>query len=291
MDPAIHCAAPPAGAVSGRSTLRRGYFLAVAAFALVVGVVGVLFPQGLPEVLPFSLPVLHARFVGALYAGGAACMLLAAWARSTLAVRSTLDLTGVWTGALLLVTALRWRDFDLTHKGLWAWLGAYLVFPLGAWWLRRTEGPVQVPTALRIRQAWVPAVLRAQGLLLLALAAGLFAWPDDAGSVWPWRISPFLAQVYAGPLLALALTSLLLARRRNWAEIRIPCTGLAVFAGLALQAFALHASVFDPARVVTWCWLAALGLVGGVAARLAVLAARQEQAVAWAIATRTGAEA
>jgi hypothetical protein len=261
-----------------RSSLRRAYFAAVAALALLVAVVGLLLPHSLPEVLPFDLPPLHARFVGALYAGGAICMLLAWRTRSALAVRSTLDLTAMWTGALLCLTALRWGDFDLHHKGLWVWLAAYLAFPLGAWWLRRTEAPLPVPPRQHVRQGWVLALLRTQGMLLLAVAVGLFAWPGAAGVLWPWRISAFLAQVYAGPLLAVSLTCLLLAHRRHWAELGPPCTGMAVFAGLAVLASALHLPLFDPARVVTWCWLAGLCAIGAGSAWLAHLAARQGRA-------------
>lgn len=274
-----------------RSSLQRGYFLTVAAFALVVAVLGLLWPQALPQALPFALPPLHARFVGALYAGGALCMLMASRSASALEVRTTLDLTGLWTGTLLVVTALRWDDFDNQHKGLWAWLAAYAVFPLGAAWLRGTEGRLAVPRAGRIGVAWVPRLLRVQGLLLLALAAALFVWPGSAGVAWPWKISPFLAQVYAGPLSALALTSLLLARRRHWAELRFPCAGISALAALALLASALHAPLFDPSRASTVCWFCALALIAGSNARLAALAARRAPDAAAAAAAGRGAPA
>ncbi len=258
--------------------LQAPYFLAVMLFALVVGTVGLLRPDFLPEVLPVALPALHARIIGALYMAGAACMLLAARAKSRLAVRTTLDLTGVWTGTLLVITALRWSDFDMGHKGLWPWLAAYVLFPIGAAWLRRIPVTLELCAARRIRQPWVLQLLTTQGLLLMALAIASFGWPGAASLWWPWRTPPLLSQVYAGPLLALGLSSLLLAQRRNWCELRIPCTGLALFAALALLALALHAQLLNPGRVALWCWLLALILMLGLNVCLALLAARKDPA-------------
>lgn len=262
----------------GAAALQAAYFLAVMLFALVVGTVGLLRPDSLPEVLPLQLPALHARFIGALYMAGAVCMLLAARTKTRLAVRTTLDLTGVWTGTLLVITALRWGDFDIGHRGLWAWLAAYVLFPIGAAWLRRVPVTLELRAAPRIRQPWVLQLLLAQGLLLMALAIASFAWPGAASLWWPWKTPPVLAQVYAGPLLALGLSSLLLARRGNWRELRIPCTGLALFAALALLAFALHAHLLNPARAALWCWLLALALMLGLNVRPALMAAREEPA-------------
>ena len=129
-------------------------------------------------------------------------------------------------------------------------------------------------------------LLRLQGLLLMALAAVLFARPASAGVVWPWKISPFLAQLYACPLLALALASLQLARRLNWAELRIPCAGTAAFAVLALLGSALHAPLFDPTRATTAGWVLALVMMAGLNTGLAAMATGRGHAASAAVAAR-----
>ena len=244
--------------------LERSYFVVVAGFTLWVGWFGFLRPQEILRALPWPMPPLHARFVGALYLAATVFLLLSALARTRLQTRSILDIAGVWTGCLLLVTVLQWRQFDLARVQVWYWVGAYVAFPLAAAGLRRAAPPVAVPASARMRQAWVPRVLQVQGTALVVLAALLLVWPGSAQHFWPWKITPLLAQVYAGPVAAFGVGSLLLARRRNWPEARLPLLGQATFAGLALAASCWHWPLFtpgSPSRVIWFCTLALLAAV------------------------------
>ena len=104
--------------------------------------------------------------------------------------------------------------------------------------------------------------------MLLALAAACFFAPQWIVTIWPWKISPFLAQVYSGPLIAYAVANLILAARRNWPETLIPAVGTLVFAGLALIASLRHSALFTPGSPSQIVWFAALVLVALFAAFL-----------------------
>src|SRR3712207_5496311 len=54
---------------------QRIYFAAVGAFAMLVGVWGYFLPSRIDQVIPWLLPPLHARFLGAMYLSGATFML------------------------------------------------------------------------------------------------------------------------------------------------------------------------------------------------------------------------
>jgi hypothetical protein len=91
---------------------------------------------------------------------------------------------------------------------------------------------------------------------------------------WPWKITRLLAQIYSAPLLSYGVGSLLLARQRTWAEIRVATTAMLVFTAGVLLASAIHRNLFS-ARLATWLWFGGftiatliLGLLTGRAFQL-----------------------
>jgi len=255
--------------------LQRCYFFVVMGFTLFVGSFGFLWPQEILRALPWPMPPLHARFVGALYLGASLFLLLALLARSRLQTRTIVDIAFVWTGWLLVVTVVHWDRFDPARVQVWYWVGAYTTFPAVAWWLRRAGPPPVVPPEARISDAWVPPLLAGLGTLLIALAAALFLRPGSAVDVWPWKITPFLAQLYSGPLLGFGAGCGLLAARRNWPETLIPMLGLGSAALLVLLGSSWHLALFTPGSPSKALWFGSLGVVAVLSTILSGGALRQ----------------
>jgi hypothetical protein len=179
-------------------------------------------------------------------------------------VRLVPAITALWTGGLLLITLLHLEAFDLATTQTRIWFGAYVAYPLiGIWILvrRRGVGPDLGPAAA----TWTRRLLIAQGILLSAVGCALLAAPRPMAAAWPWPVTALLAQIYSAPLLAYGIGSLLLARARTWREIRIPVTGIGLFALLALLGSVLHRALFDVGDPVAWVWFGALAAVAGLA--------------------------
>jgi hypothetical protein len=85
------------------------------------------------------------------------------------------------------------------------------------------------------------------GLVLLVV-------PGSMISVWPWKITQLLAQLYSAPFLSYGIGSLLLSRCMTWAEVRIPVTATLVFAVGVLIASILHRGLFSTADISDWSW-------------------------------------
>lgn len=258
---------------------HRVYFFVVIWFTLWVGFFGTFRPEEILRALPWPVPPLHARFIGAFYLSATVFLLLALFAKSLLAVRTIVLMAFTWTGWLLLVTFMHWETFDFSRPQPWFWVVAYVLFPIGAAWLAWAGPAIPRPAASPMTEAWIVAGLRLQGSLLGVLAAACFLAPQWVVTIWPWKISPFLAQVYSGPVIAYAVASLVLAARRNWPETLIPATGTLVFAALALLASLRHLALFAPGSPSQIVWFATLGSVAFFAAYLvhrALRAARSQ---------------
>ena len=258
--------------------VHRGYFFVVLLFTAWVGFFGFFRPQEILRALPWPVPPLHARFIGALYLAATVFLCLAMLARTRLQVRTIVDIAFVWTGWLLLVSLIHWGSFDFGREQAWFWWVAYIAFPVMAAWLIWARPPcvtsefssefssdlssanlaVSLPRQASMTQRWAPILLRVQGLLLVTLAAALMLVPSWVVGLWPWKISSFLAQVYSGPVLGLGVGSLLLAARRNWPETLIPSVGMLVFAVLALIGSAQHLGLFVRGSASQIIWFGSL---------------------------------
>src|SRR5918911_243571 len=107
---------------------QRLYFAAVALLAAWVGFWGYARPSRVERALPFSVPPLHARFLGAMYLSGVVfmlgCMLCRRWA----SVRVVVPMIAVWTGMLLVVSLLHLGSFDFGRSQTLVWFAAYAVY-------------------------------------------------------------------------------------------------------------------------------------------------------------------
>ena len=255
---------------------HRFFFAAVGVLALWVGVWGYFFPAHVNLALPWLVPPLHARFLGAIYFSATVLMVGCLLARQWAEVHVVMLMIAIWTGMLFVISVLHLADFNPAGPPTYVWFAAYFFYPLIALWLTwRNRGsasleagsPPRLPVVVR-------ASLLAQGLAISVLALALLFAPGPMTAVWPWKITPLLAQVYSGPFLAYGIGSLLFARCQTWREVRIAFFAGWVFAGGVLLASLIHHALFSLTNLSTWLWFGAFAwavLIMSVLCALALL--------------------
>ena len=252
---------------------ERAYFAAVGALALWVGGWGYFVPTEVERAIPFAVPPLHARFLGAVYLSGLAIMVGALLARHWGQIRPVPIITALWTGGLCVISLFYLDRFDFAEPQPWFWFAAYILYPLIALalaWSHRSpldrgaSGDGAVP-------AWARRYLVVQGVALSVMALALLLAPDAMVDLWPWPIERLLAQIYSAPFLAYGVGSLFLARLRTWSEVRVVVLGMLVFTTGVLVASVLHRGLFSAADVADVLWFALFAVATAV---LGVLAAR-----------------
>lgn len=250
--------ATPAGrAVRRPQKIYYGFVLALAA---IVGIRGMFTPADIGETLPFSVPPLHARFLGSIYLSGMLGMALSIRAKYWHEVRVATSMIAIWTGMLCVVSILHLEVFDWTRVQVWIWFVAYIAYPIiGAWivWQQRSvsDSASGAPLSPLLR-----AYFNAQGVLVTLLALFLLIAPNFMAAIWPWEITPVLAQIYGAPFLSYGLGSLMMARQRDWAEVRIVAYAELLFAAGVLIASSIHSSLFDFSALATWLWFGGFGI-------------------------------
>src|SRR5258706_5606966 len=251
---------------------QRVFFAAVGLLALRVGFVSYFFPAEVVRVIPWQVPPLHARFLGSIYLSAVAFVICSLLARRWNEVRVMVPMIAIWTGMLLIVSFLHLDEFDYSRLQVWIWFGAYTLYPLiavGLSWLQRADtGHLEASAPL---PAWARFYLIAQGIVLTALGLALLVAPSAMGSVWPWKATPLLLQIYSAPFLSYGLGSLLMARQKVWEEVRGGVMAILVFSLLAFVASLLHRKLFSFAETPDRIWFAGFGIA---TAMLAVLSAR-----------------
>lgn len=257
---------------------ERLYFGAVGLLALWVGIWGYFIPAKVDQAIPWLVPPLHARFLGAMYLSGTAFMIGGILARYHAEIRIMVRVILIWTGMLFVVSLFYLREFDYSRTQVWIWFGAYILYPAIALWLmwkdRALDDRLDDPSL----PGWVRAYLQVQGILVSALALVLLLAPDFMVNVWPWKITRLLAQIYSAPFLAYGLSSLMSSRVRTWAEIRVIVMATFVFALGVLLASMIHRALFSPADVSTWLWFGGFAVATVVLGVLSVLALQARRA-------------
>lgn len=238
------------------------YFAVVGALAVWVGFWGFFKPLEVATAIPWTVPPLHARFLGSMYLSGAAFMVGCMAARRWCQVRVVVPMIAIWTGLLFVVSVLHLEEFDRSLMQTKVWFGAYLVYPLIAIMFSvRHRGddaidadhPADLP-------GWLGRYLVAQAAVLFVLGGALLLAPGYMVAVWPWKITPLLAHLYGAPFLSYAAGSVLLSRERAWPHVRVGIVGLLVFAASVLVSSVLHRALFSAGDTSDWLWFGALAL-------------------------------
>ena len=98
---------------------QRIYFAAVGALALWVGLWGYFLPTQVDRAIPWMVPPLHARFLGAMYLSAVAFTLGCIFSRQYAEVRITVFMTVIWTGMLFVISLFYLPEFDFTRGQVW----------------------------------------------------------------------------------------------------------------------------------------------------------------------------
>ena len=118
------------------TTGQRIFFAVICAAALLVAALGLFNPAFLASIFTWlELPPLHARFVGAIYAFGAAFMAGCLAARYQAEVRWAVQLIGIWTGMLFIISLLNLDAFDFNLLPVQIWFASYIIYPIIALWM------------------------------------------------------------------------------------------------------------------------------------------------------------
>ena len=227
---------------------QRLFFSVICAAALLVAILGLFNPAYLASIFTWlELPPLHARFVGAIYAYGAVFMAGCLVARYQAEVRWAVQLIGIWTGMLFIISLLNLDAFDFRLLPVQVWFASYIIYPLISLWMTLTQPHLMKAGELPGLQlaSWARGFLLIQGIVFSLLAALLFFAPAFMTTIWPWRVSLVLAQMYAGPLLSYGLGSLLFSRQEKWLGVRSILPGMLVFSATTVIISFLHSSLFS----------------------------------------------
>jgi len=233
---------------------QRIYFGAVGLLALWVGIWGYFFPGQVDKAIPWLVPPLHARFLGAMYLSGTAFMIGGIMSRYYAEVRVMVRVILIWTGMLFIVSLFYLGEFDYSRNQVWIWFGAYIIYPLIALWLMWNDHTLHERVSGPGLPAWVRGYLLVQGIVVTALALVLLLIPEFTVIVWPWKITRLLAQIYSAPFLAYGLSSLMLSRKQVWPEVRVVVVATLVFASGVLLASFIHRELFSLTNAATWLW-------------------------------------
>lgn len=259
---------------------QRLYFVAVGALAVWVGLWGYFIPQRVDIALPWLVPPLHARFLGAMYLSGTAFMIGCVLARYWSEVAVVVIMVAIWTGLLFVVSLFHLHEFDFTRTQVWIWFGAYLIYPLIALWLAwmhagRVDASEPASPTLPY---WVRIYLWIQGTIATVFALTLLVAPDAMASVWPWKITPLLAHIYSAPFFSYGVGSLLLSRRYSWRQVRIAIIAMWVFVFGVLIASLIHRELFSSADLADGLWFSAFAVTTVMLSAIALQLTRKPAA-------------
>jgi hypothetical protein len=236
---------------------QRIFFVIICVAAFLVAALGLFNPGYLASIFTWlELPPLHARFVGAIYAFGAIFMAGCLVARYQAEVRWAVQLIGIWTGMLLIISLLNLNAFDFRLLPVQIWFASYIIYPFISFWMT-----IQQPHLMKAGDlpglalaGWAKGFLLLQGMLFSLLAVLLFFAPALMTTVWPWKVSQVLAQMYAGPLLSYGLGSLLFSRQEQWLGVRSILPGMLVFTVTTVIISFVHIGLFSFNEVPDLLW-------------------------------------
>jgi hypothetical protein len=242
---------------------QRLFFIVICVAALLVAGLGLFAPEKLAAIFTWmTLPPLHARFVGSIYLFGSVFMLGCMLARRQAEVRWAVPMIGIWTGMLFIISVLHLDAFKFNQLPVWIWFASYFVYPLVALWIVLVQPPwgknAELPGPASA--GWAKMFFLLQGFFVTCLALLLFFIPGVTSTIWPWKVTPLLAQMYAGPLLSYGIGSLLYSREAKWAALRPVVPAMLAFTTATLVVSLIHRNLFSAKELSDWIWFGSFGI-------------------------------
>jgi hypothetical protein len=233
---------------------------------------------------------LAAAFLGAGYWASVSIEALAGrqsvWANARIAVPAVF----VFTVLTLAATLMHLGQFHLggtfatgTRVVTVAWIAIYVLVPVLMLIVlvvqARTPG-VDPPRSAGL-PAWMYAVLAGQATVLLGFGVALFAAPEQAAPLRPWKLTPLIAQATGAWLISLGVAAVHALLERDARRLRPATIGYIVLAMLQYIALARYPHQFawgSAAGIVYLIFLATM-LLTGAAGLAAVCRAQRGRAV------------
>jgi hypothetical protein len=229
--------------------MRRLLFTA-SVLVLLAGIQLLLFTGRTDHFFAFTIAnPLAATFLGAAYWAAVPIEALAArqprWANARIAVPAVL----VFTVLTLAVTLTHLGQLHLggrftvgTQIITVAWIAIYIFVPalMLILLLRQARTPGADPPRAAGLPAWLYAVLAVQAAVLLGLGIALFAAPVAAAPLWPWTLTPMMAQATGAWLIGLGVAAGQALAERDARRLRPAAAGyilLAVLLSIALARY------------------------------------------------------
>jgi len=219
---------------------------------------------------------LAAAFLGAAYWAAVPIEALAGrqalWANARIAVPAVLTFT-VLTLAVTL-THLGQLHLGSQHPAgtqivTVAWIAIYVLVPalMATLLVRQARTPGTDPPRTAGLPGWLCAVLAVQAIVLLGVGIALFVAPAQTAPIWPWHLTPMLAQATGAWLIALAVASAHLILERDPRRLRPAAAGSIALPLLLATALARYPHQFhwhSTAAIIYLTVLATMLLTGTV---------------------------
>ncbi|HAV77758.1 MAG TPA: hypothetical protein DCX53_10455 [Anaerolineae bacterium] len=236
---------------------QKIFFAVICAAALLVAVLGLFNPAYLASMFTWLvLPPLHARFVGAIYLFGAVFMAGCLFARQQAEVRWAVQMIGIWTGMLCIISLLNLSVFDFNLLPVKVWFASYIIYPIISIWMT-----IRQPSMMRAASlpgpklaVWAKNFLLAQGILISLLSVALFFAPAFMSVLWPWKVDVVLAQMYAGPLLSYGLGSYWFSKQEQASGVSSIVPAMLAFTLATLVVSIKHVSLFSFNEISDLIW-------------------------------------
>jgi hypothetical protein len=157
---------------------------------------------------------------------------------------------------LFIISLLNLTAFDFNLLPVQIWFASYIIYPIIAFWMTLPQPPFRDTGDLPGLElaGWARGFLLAQGILFSLLAVLLFFAPAFMSTLWPWKVTPVLAQMYAGPLLSFGLGSLLFARQKKWLGVRAILPGMLIFTVTTVIISFVHIGLFSFNEIADLLW-------------------------------------
>ena len=257
---------------------QRFFYGVICAAALLVAILGLFAPEYLASIFTWMvLPPLHARFVGAIYLFGAVFMAGCLLAKTQTEVRGAVQMIGVWTGMLFIISLLNLSAFDFKLLPAWIWFISYITYPLISIWMTVRQPKLVQTDSLPgpSLPAWSKGFLLIQGIVVSLLAVLLFFIPNFMSTIWPWEVTPVLAQMYSGPFLSYGLGSVIFSRQDKWLGIRAIVPGMFAFTATTVIVSFTHMNLFSLTELADLLWFGSFGIAAVILGVLTVRAIQE----------------
>jgi len=207
------------------------------------------------------------------------------WANARIAVPTVF----VFTVLTLAASLMHLNQFHLgshfaagTRIVTWAWLAIYVLVPLLMLIVFAVQArtPGADPPRSAPLPTWLLAMLAVQAIILLGFGVTLFAVPVQAAPLWPWKLTPLLAQATGAWLISLGVAAGHSLLERDARRLRPAALGYILLAVLQAIALARYPHRFEWGSACGTIYLIFLGamLLTGAAGLASSLSKRNDGA-------------